>query len=309
MSASPGPVQLGIGLALVLAGSLAYSTSFESLASRLGLGQGVAGVIVSPLLTSVPELAVFLAALLGFGSGGAMVAEGTVIGEPLVIATAATPAVVALTGGLHVDRSLARPYIAFVALFPLVLLPGTLEGGRVTRALVAAALLASYAALAALSPTGEGMPEPRLSMSASATMLAASVAAFALGSRLLVAGVLWASGVMGLDPLAVSSLLVPAVTALPESLASLAWARRGVGTLAAASLVGEQVLYATVYPAIAILVRPWPLTALSAAGVVATEAAMAVVALGVRRGRLGPGHALFGLSCLVAYALLLGLAR
>jgi len=109
---------------VVLVGSIAYAHSFESLASRLGLSQGLAGAVVSPLFTSLPELVVFVTAVVSVGGrAGAEVGMGTVIGEPLMLSTLMTPLVVAASRGLSVDRSLARPYLVFVAVFPSVLLP------------------------------------------------------------------------------------------------------------------------------------------------------------------------------------------
>ncbi len=310
MSGLGGPLDLLVGLAAVLTGSVAYAYSFESLASRARLGQGLAGGVVSPLLTSVPELAVLLASIVEFrGAGGLGVAEGTVVGEPLVIATVALPASIALTGGLNVDRSVSRPYLAFAALFPLVLAPRLL-GGLLPRAGAASCLVASYVALAlAWRSGGEEVPERSTPVKVSAPLLVASVASFAYGSRLLVAGVLWAAGELGVTAAAASSLLVPAATALPEALAALAWARRGLGTMAASALIGEQVLYATVYPAVGMLAAPWPASPDVIAAVAATEAAVLASAAGAMRGRLGGAQAWAGVASIAAYLAFLGLER
>ncbi len=305
-----GPLELTLGLVVVLVGSIAYAHSFESLASRLGLSQGLAGAVVSPLFTSLPELVVFVTAVVSVGGrAGAEVGLGTVIGEPLMLSTLMTPLVVAASRGLKVDRSLARPYLVFVAVFPSVLLPPLLANHPLARVGAALALLASYVVFAATARSGETVEPGELGLRASIVVLMASVAAFYLGSHYLVNGVIWASGALGLTPLAVSTLAVPAVTTLPEVGAALVWARRGLGTLAASSLVGEQVVYATIYPAVAVLAVPWALTADAMVAVLVTEVAAAGLALGALRGSLDKAQVAAGLACFVSYLALLPLLR
>ncbi len=295
---------------MVLVGSIAYAHSFESLASRLGLSQGLAGAVVSPLFTSLPELVVFVTAVVSVGGrAGAEVGLGTVIGEPLMLSTLMTPLVVAVSRGLKVDRSLARPYLVFVAVFPSVLLPPLLANHPLARVGAALALLASYVAFAATARSGETVESSELGLGAAVVVLTASVAAFYLGSHYLVNGVIWASGALGLTPLAVSTLAVPAVTTLPEVGAALVWARRGLGTLAASSLIGEQVVYATIYPAVAVLAVPWALTADAMVAVLVTEVAAAGLALGALRGSLDKAQVAAGLVCFVSYLALLPLLR
>ncbi|MGC9072071.1 MAG: sodium:calcium antiporter [Acidilobus sp.] len=310
MSTLGGPLDLALGLSLVTLGSLAYAYSFESIASAVGLDQGRAGAVVSPLLTSLPELAVLLAAVVGVGGEqGLEVGEGTVIGEPLVISTLSTPFVLLASGWLRVERSVARYYMAFLALFPFVLAPPALSNHPLARTAVAVTLLAFYVAFSASGHGEEAIPAPRTRARPATLVLAASIASFTFGSRELVEGVLWASGPLGLPPFSVASLLVPSVTALPETGAAAVWARRGLGTMAASALVGEQVLYATVYPAVALLVAPWPFTSASITAVIVTEAAMAITAIGVWRGKLGRAQAAWGLVLVIIYASSLALAR
>jgi len=236
---------------VVLVGSIAYAHSFESLASRLGLSQGLAGAVVSPLFTSLPELVVFVTAVVSVGGrAGAEVGMGTVIGEPLMLSTLMTPLVVAASRGLSVDRSLARPYLVFVAVFPSVLLPPLLANHPLARVGAALALLASYVVFAATARSGEAVEPGELGLGASIVVLMASVAAFYLGSHYLVKGVIWASGALGLTPLAVSTLAVPAVTTLPEVGPALTYIYIALtlssvaGTIIAAFMAVQRLTYA-----------------------------------------------------------------
>nr|WP_243665981.1 hypothetical protein [Vulcanisaeta sp. JCM 16159] len=102
----------------------------EYVSSRYRVGASFVGAVLSPILTSFPELVVFLVALLLYGNvSGEDVAVGTVIGEPFVVSTIIYPIifVIAIIGFylhyrsdmvLEVDRVLVAPFIVVVAFFP-----------------------------------------------------------------------------------------------------------------------------------------------------------------------------------------------
>jgi len=75
--------------------------------------------------------------------------------------------------------------------------------------------------------------------------------------------------------------------------------------LAARALMGETLLYATVYPAIGIIAAPWRLDLPALEAVAGTEAAVLAASLKLSRGGLSWRTAAVGLSGLVIYILLL----
>ena len=286
--------EAALGLATLLLSSVGLAEGLESLGARLGLRAGVLGAVVFPLFTSLPELSVVAVSLATRGASG--VAEGTVVGEPLVVSTAALPA----AGGLRVDRRVSLPFLVFAATFPAVLAPRALEAAR---APAAAALLAAYAAYVALARgIEEELRGGRLGAGQAAAVVAASVAGILAGSRLAVAGIEAMAGGARAAEVELSMLLVPAATALPESAAAVIWAYRGEGSLAASALIGEMVLYSTVYPAAIILATGWLATAREVAAVAASEASCAVAAAQALKGKISWPSVAVGLAGLAVVA-------
>ncbi|WP_252901532.1 hypothetical protein [Vulcanisaeta sp. JCM 14467] len=110
---------------------------------------------MSPILTSLPELIVFLVALLLYGdASGEDVAVGTIIGEPFVVSTIIYPLIfiIAAVGFylkrrgdvvLEVDRVLVIPFAVVIALFPTVLLPALIKSPLI-RFSIAVSLIVVY---------------------------------------------------------------------------------------------------------------------------------------------------------------------
>jgi hypothetical protein len=129
-----------------------------------------------------------------------------------------------------------------------------------------------------------------------ALTFAASVPLLLVGSRALVGSTVDLSRALGIPTISLSIILVPLATALPETLSSMIWAFRGRDTLAVGALVGEAVMFSTVYPALGILLTDWALNAAAMFSVAATELASTVILWRVRSGRLGPISAAVGLA-------------
>lgn len=142
----------------------------------------------------------------------------------------------------------------------------------------------------------------RLGAGQAAAVVAASVAGILAGSRLAVAGIEAMAGGARAAEVELSMLLVPAATALPESAAAVIWAYRGEGSLAASALIGEMVLYSTVYPAAIILTTGWLATAREVAAVAASEASCAVAAAQALKGRISWPSVAVGLAGLAVVA-------
>lgn len=312
------PWQLDViaGLALTLASSVAFGGSMEFLGSRLGLRSGLLGSVVTPLLTSVPELVVFLYALLAY-RGGIGVAEGTVIGEPFLVSTLMLPLLVALSlvrgrGGLRAGKELLAPMAVFAVFFPSVVTPELLADSR-AKYLAAAMLLAAYLAFTARQGrAGEPLAEPvkplllgKSRLTGGALQLLLSLAGLYVGAEVLVRGVVAASRSLGLSPFEVSVLLVPLATAVPESSVAFLWELRGHDSLAIGALIGETVLYATVYPALGLLITPWRLGLHGMAAVAVVEVVCAAATYEVWKGRVSKITMLLGLGGLAAYLAML----
>ena len=311
------------GIALTFAASMLFTEAAERLGEEMDLGSSFLGSVVSPLFTSTPELAVLLISVFLYGREGGDIGAGTVLGEPFTIATLSIPAVLLAAAigsalgrrgrGMEVDRELSVPYAFFAILYPLVLLPAALAASRIP---VAAALAASYIAYAMsrrrgspVEAEGPTMIERALggSRAAVAIQLAASVPLLLAGSYVMVGSAADMSRALGIPAISLSIIMIPLATALPETLSSLIWAFRGRDTLAVGALIGESVMFSTVYPALGILLTGWRLNSAAILSVAATELASIIVLWQVRSGRLGRVAAV-GIALYAAYALVVGIA-
>jgi cation:H+ antiporter len=311
------------GFTAVLIGGWLFTNSMEHISHRYRLGGSFVGAVISPVLTSLPELIVFLVALLVYGGvSGEEVAVGTVIGEPFVVSTIIYPiiflvAVIGFRRGsrndlvLEVGRELILPFIVVIALYPTVLLPALLGIG-VIRYVIATALFIAYLVYVGLMRGKEGIviedvEELRFIKLARfnedvalALQVITSVLLLYVGSKYLVSGIVDLSRMLSIDTMGLSIIIVPTATVLPESITAIIWTLGNRDTMAVAALIGEKVLYSTIYPALALVLTSWSLTYEAIISVIAVEAVSVAMLYHVLRGRLTWDVGLIGL---VGYAI------
>ncbi|MCD6479745.1 sodium:calcium antiporter, partial [Candidatus Bathyarchaeota archaeon] len=124
------------------------------------------------------------------------------------------------------------------------------------------------------------------------------------GSRRLVSAVDILASMLGVSPMGISLIVVPAVTVLPETSTAIIWGFRGRDTLSIASLIGEKILYSTFYPGIAILVTSWIFDWHGLMSTIATTTVSLILLYYIRRGEI-PIHALLlGLIFFISYGYL-----
>ncbi len=305
---------------IVLLASVLFVNSVEYLGCRLRLSSSLVGAIISPLFTSFPELMVFLIAV--FVKRRQEIGIGTIFGQPFIASSLSYLAVgvASIVGlvkgkrsesGLKVDRDMAIPYAFITALFPLTLLPKLLDH-RVEMGLLFISCYIVYVAV--MSRRGKEVIEEaedlylnRLIMEEIALpmQLLTSVILLYLGSDILVCSIRDLARSTGIGELALSLLLAPIATTIPETATAVIWAYKGKDTLSLGSLVGEMILYSTFYPGIGLLFTSWTFDYHAYISVAATTViSMALIAY-IRRGKI-PVYVLWiGIIFLIAYALLL----
>ena len=77
------------------------------------------------------------------------------------------------------------------------------------------------------------------------------------GAKGFVYGVEHLAAWLGLSTLALSLLIVPVATELPEKVNSIIWVRRGRDTLAFGNITGAMVFQGSLLPALGVLLTPW----------------------------------------------------
>ncbi|MHB8564467.1 MAG: sodium:calcium antiporter, partial [Acidiferrobacteraceae bacterium] len=107
-------------------------------------------------------------------------------------------------------------------------------------------------------------------------------------------------------PLALSLIIIPIATELPEKVNSVLWIRRGgQDTLAFGNISGALVFQGTLLPALGIWLTPWTVRPDVLFSIALTLIATAYLLVMHIRGVLRPYHFLFNGACYFAYLLLM----
>ncbi|MHC1580914.1 MAG: calcium/sodium antiporter [Methanopyraceae archaeon] len=204
---------------------------------RLDLSESAVGATLAAAGTSAPELGSSVASIL---MGHSDIGVGTVLGSAVYNVTV-IPAVSALAaGGLLLDESVYRRDVLFY-LLSLGLVLVSMWDGAVTR-WEALTWVAAYLAYLSLMGEGEEVEEgSKMSPKRAILALTASVAGIAVLSELVVRATVDLCRATGLAESKVSSILYAAGTSVPDTLASVHAARRGLGSMAVANAVGSNV--------------------------------------------------------------------
>lgn len=271
--------ELLLGIVAVFASSVLYTNVIENVASRMKWSHSFAGTIVSPLFTSFPELVVFVVSVFGFGGLiGHEIGIGTIIGEPFLACSISFPilfVVILISSSrkklsrphLNVERSLYLPFLFVAVLMPVVMTAAFIRV-LLLRYLFGIMLISGYVFYLYLSSRGRTVSESeqveetyfsKFMAPKGALILQAIVSLGVLfpGSILIVDSTIKISEVSAISPLSLSIIIIPIATILPETIAAMIWAYKGMDTYSIGSLIGEEVLYATFYPGFALFVTPW----------------------------------------------------
>jgi cation:H+ antiporter len=314
-----------LSILIVFLSALLFVNSIEFLGGRYKVGGSFTGAILSPLFTSLPELIVLLVAIFGFGgASGATIGVGTIFGEPFMASSLSygLVGILVLTGFflkrrkhkfLEVNKTLAIPFIFVTILFPLALVPSLISAAYV-RYLFGIVFLVSYVGYLAvmyrrrsLEPI-ENAEEPYISRilpskeAGGLIQLAVSAVILYFAARQMVGLVDQIATGLGISLMGLSIIVIPAATAIPETSSALIWGFRGKDMMSISSLVGEKVLYTTLFPGLALMLVPWVLDVHAYLSVLATSLVSLSLLFFISRKRI-PWYGLtFGLIFFIAYA-------
>jgi cation:H+ antiporter len=316
-----------LSILTVFISALLFVNAIEFLGSQYKIGGPFVGSILSPLFTSLPELIVLIVAV--FGLGGAMgeaVGVGTIFGEPLMASSLSygLVGILALVGyylkkrehkTLQVNTSLAIPFIFVTILFPLTLIP-SLMASSIVRILFGIGFLIAYFGYLIFMYRRKGLEQienakmpyicriiPSKSIGGFVQLIV-SVVVLYFGAREMVGVVNQLALGLGLSAMGLAIIVVPAATAVPETASALIWGFRGQDSLSIASLVGEKVLYTTLFPGIGLLLTTWVLDIHAYLSVLATTTISIVMLFLILKKRI-PWYALtFGFLFFIAYAVI-----
>ncbi len=319
-------------IALVFIASLLFINALEWLGNRLKLGHSFVGAILSPLFTSFPELIVICIAIFSnIGEVGQEIGIGTIFGEPFMASSLSYGLVgIAVIIGLLtkkrgnativINKTLSIPYIFIIILFPLTLIPGFLHiawlkyffGILFLGAFIAYILIMYRNRTTEIIEEAEELILARIARKSTsygmvllAVQLVLAVAMLYFGSRFLVDSVAKIAEGIKVSPLGLALIIIPAATAIPETINAIIWGYHGKDTLSIGSLVGEKILYSTFYPALGLFLTSWVLDVHAIFSVAVTTLVSLILLIYIRKQRL-PWYGLFvGLFFFIAYGILI----
>jgi cation:H+ antiporter len=285
---------LVVSIALIVVGAYLFTNAVEWAGQRLNLGHGAVGSILAAVGTALPESVIPIVAVLA-GTEGEEVAIGAIIGAPFMLATVAMLVIAASalafagrreTGSeIHADRdSVRRDLGFFLPCFAVAIGLGLIDSKAVHIVGIAGLLIAYVLHVRqTLRHTGDADDEEELKALTFDTTkddppsTFQIVAQFVVGLGLVIGGaelfvtelVKVAEGI-GVTALALSLILTPLATELPEKLNSVFWMRESKDTLAVGNVTGAMAFQATVPVAFGLAVTQWHLDKFAvAAGVLA----------------------------------------
>jgi cation:H+ antiporter len=329
-------LKLFVSMAVVFFAASIFVNAIEYVAYKLRLGQSFVGTIIAPWFTSTPELTIFLVAVFHVGQkAGEEVGIGTIFGQPFMASSLSygLVGVAALIGfligkrrtsSLVVDKTLWVPYVCTIIFFPLTIVPALMATSVVRYAFGLMFLVAFLFYMRIMFRTKKGglVGESGDSyfhkyaarifgwpLAAALFQIAIASAVLYVGSAAMVTSVISLAEGFHLDPLGLALIVVPVATAIPETASALIWGYRGRDTLSLGSLVGEKVLYSTVYPALGLFLTSWTLDKHAYYSVLATTVVSFVLLVFILRRRIPWWSLCLGLFFFVTYAALIFVFR
>ena len=259
---------LCIALVVILVGAEVFTNALEHLGERLGISEGVTGSIFAAVGTALPETMVPIFAILS--SSGSMevrheVGVGAILGAPLMLSTLAFILMAGFAAKKRGWHGALRPEITgltrdltwFNYVFALGVIAAivpqewTMVRGSISLLLVMSYglyLLVTIRASASLVDDGHGTEADHplyltklglpVHMYVILFQLGFGFILIMFGAKGFVYGVEHLAPMLGISALALSLLVIPLATELPEKVNSVIWIRRGRDTLAFGNITG-----------------------------------------------------------------------
>jgi cation:H+ antiporter len=306
-------------LLVIVAASEIFTNAVESVGKGLNLSEGVSGSIFAAVGTALPETMVPLVAVLT-GRGEQVheeVGVGAILGAPFMLSTLA----VFLTGAAAwrfakrrkktsiepEQGGLRRDLGFFLFSFTLALLVAFAPYEmRVLRVIVALVLISTYVFYvyktlkASPDLVKEGHhTEARRALYLSVlfrehliltlAQMAIALGLIIIGAKGFVRGLEALGEIIHIPVIALSLLIIPIATELPEKINSIIWIRHGKDTLAVGNITGAMVFQGSLLPAIGIFLTPWTINpTVLTNGAITITAALWLFALAHRAKKIRP---------------------
>lgn len=326
---------LGFYLVVIIAAAEVFTNAIEALGAKLKFSEGVTGSIFAAVGTALPETMVPLVAI--FGGNSAHVSEevgvGAILGAPFMLSTLAMflmglsawhfrkrrPSADVAPERSGFKRDMEFFLFAFILSFLVAFTP---HEYRLVRLFVCFVLVLTYfyyvletvKASAELVKDGHSTESTKglyLSLILKEHMgtvliqLLFALGLIVLGARGFVHGVEALSEILHMPIIALSLLIVPIATELPEKINSILWIRNGKDTMAMGNITGAMVFQGSLLPAIGIFLTPWTLnTTVLTSCIITIISALWLYLMAVKFKRLNPFYFILNGVCYSAFVLI-----
>ena len=292
-------IELALALIVILAGAELFTNGVEWVGANFGLSEGAVGSVLAAVGTALPETMLPLVAIvLGGHEAGEEIGTGAILGAPFMLTSLAmcvtgAAALVYSRGGRRPTavkgnrRIILQDLGYFLAMYALAVIAGLFHPKWFKWSL-AIVLFLGYVVyvfrhftapeekseeaeaigevkplylLRLLRRLRSGSADPSSPPPwASITQTLLALVAIVGGARLFVIGIDRIATMFDVPRLALSLLIAPVATELPEKFNSVIWIRQRKDTLALGNITGAMVFQASFPVTIGLLLTPWRLT-------------------------------------------------
>lgn len=307
-------LNLLLSLGIILLSCELFTNGIEWLGKKLKFGDGVVGSIFSAIGTCLPETMIPIIAIL-FTKGTADnvdIGIGAIIGAPFMLSTLAF----FLTGisvfafwkrrktgmKLLVNNKILSRDIGFFIIIYSIGLAASFIGIKPLKYLIAIFLIGYYAYYVMLTVKNDTESHNKLeplyfirllslkpAFSVIILQVAVALAGIVFGAEVFVKSIEKTSDIFGISALALSLIVTPVATELPEKFNSIIWIRKKKDTLALGNITGAMVFQSCIPVSIGILATSWQLDVKAVVSAVLALLSSAVVYIWIKlKGSLTP---------------------
>ena len=275
-------ILLAVSFAVILAGCELFVNGIEWFGRRLSLGEGAVGSVLAAVGTALPETLIpFIAILAKGGVAGSAVGTGAILGAPFMLSSLAIFVCgIAVLGyassgrrsrTITINRAvLQRDLSFFLVIYSVAVILGLVDLGPFKHYLALLFVMA-YGVYVFFTMRSEGdldgdmrslyfhraAEEPGMRQIVLQVFVA--LAAIVFGAELFVDHITIIALGLHMPPLAISLLLTPLATELPEKFNSVSWMRERKDALALGNITGAMVFQSAFPVAIGIGFTAWRL--------------------------------------------------
>jgi cation:H+ antiporter len=322
---------LVLSLVIILGSCELFTNGIEWLGKKLKFGDGVVGSIFSAVGTCLPETIIPIIAILFSKNSNSNVdiGIGAIMGAPFMLSTLAF----FITGlsvlifwkrrktGLAMSvnsRILKRDIGFFIVIYSIGLLAG-LTDIKPVKYIIAMFLLGCYVYYIVLTVRSDTESHNKLEtlyfvkffnvrpiISIILLQVVISLTGIIVGAEIFVGSIERTADLFSISVLALSLIITPIATELPEKFNSIIWISKKKDTLALGNITGAMVFQSCIPVSIGILFTSWQLDIMAVASAILALMSASVVYIFIKfRGRLNPVPLLAGGIFYVAFIVFL----